>query len=472
MNRPLRAIAAAAVLVAAGVVAVVTSAPAHADVQICDQYGSTTIQGRYVVQNNRWGTTAQQCINVTDTGFSITRQDGVGSTSGAPVSYPSVFLGCHYTNCSPGTNLPIQVSQISSATSNISYNYVSGATYNASFDIWLDPTPKRDGVNQMEIMIWFNRQGNIQPIGSVVGNGTVGGRTWEVWRGNNGGNNVISYVAPSPINSWNFSVLDFINDTVARGAITRSWYLTSIQAGFEPWIGGVGLGVNSFSATVNGGGNPGDTQAPTTPGQPNATNVTSNSAQLSWSASSDNVGVTGYDVYRQQGGGQATLLTTVSGTSYAATGLSPSTTYGFSVRARDAAGNQSAASATRSVTTQSGPGGPTSAPPPPPGACRVGYGVNQWNGGFTANVTVTNTGGSAINGWTLTWTYPGNQQVGANPWNAQVTQSGSAVTARNLAYNGNLAPNASTSFGFNGSFSGSNPAPTSFALNGAACTVG
>jgi hypothetical protein len=253
MKRPLRAIAAAAVMVAAGVVAVITSAPAHADVQICEQFGSTTIQGRYVVQNNRWGTSAQQCINVTDTGFSITRQDGVGSTSGAPVSYPSVFLGCHYTNCSPGTNLPLQVSSISSATSNISYNFVSGATYNASFDIWLDPTPKRDGVNQMEIMIWFNRQGNIQPIGSVVGNGTVGGRTWQVWRGSNGSNNVISYVAPSPIASWNFSVLDFINDTIARGAITRSWYLTSIQAGFEPWIGGVGLGVNSFSAAVNSG---------------------------------------------------------------------------------------------------------------------------------------------------------------------------------------------------------------------------
>ena len=106
----------------------------------------------------------------------------------------------------------------------------------------------------MEIMIWFNRQGSIQPIGSVVGNTTIGGRSWQVWQGSNGSNNVISYVAPSAITSWNFSVLDFINDVRNRGAITNSWYLTSVQAGFEPWIGGAGLAVNNFSATVNGGG--------------------------------------------------------------------------------------------------------------------------------------------------------------------------------------------------------------------------
>jgi chitodextrinase len=472
MKRPLRALAAAAVFAAAGIAAITVSGPAQADTQICEQFGTTTIQGRYVVQNNRWGTSAQQCINVTDTGFSITSQQGVGNTSGAPVSYPSIFVGCHYTNCSPGTNLPIQVSQISSATSSINYQFVSGATYNASYDIWLDPTPRRDGVNQMEIMIWFNRQGSIQPIGSSVGSATVAGRTWDVWRGSNGANNVISYLAPSAISSWNFSVLDFINDARNRGAITNSWYLTSIQAGFEPWIGGTGLGVTSFSAAVNGGGgggNPGgDTQAPSTPGQPSSSNVTANSVTLNWSGSSDNVGVTAYDVYRQQGGGAATVVGSVSGTSFNATGLSASTSYGFFVRARDAAGNTSPASGTTTVTTQAGGGGGGD---PGTGACRVAYTVNQWSSGFTANVTVTNTGGSALNGWALTWSYGGNQQV-TNAWNATVTQSGSAVTARNASHNGAIPAGGSTSFGFNGNYSGSNPAPSNFALNGAACTTG
>jgi chitodextrinase len=468
MRRTLRAVAVAGLLAAGTLLAVNAAGPAQADTVICEQFGSTTIQGRYVVQNNRWGSTAQQCINVTSTGFSITAQGGSAATNGAPLSYPSVYFGCHYGNCSPGTNLPIQVSQITSATSSISYTYVGG-TYNASYDIWLDPTPRTTGVNAMEIMIWFNRQGPIQPIGSPVGTATIGGRTWEVWRGSNGANNVISYVAPSPISSWNFSVLDFINDTRARGAITSSWYLTSIQAGFEPWNGGVGLAVNSFSAAVNGGGGPGpgpDSSAPTAPGQPTASSVTSSSAALSWAASTDNVGVTGYDVYRSSGGGAAVLAGSVTGTSYTATGLAASTAYTFTVRARDAAGNVSAASPARTVTTLSGGGGPG-----PSGPCRVTYRPNAWNNGFTADVTITNTGTSTVNGWTLTYALPAGQTV-TSAWNATVSASGSAVTARNLSYNGTLAPGASTSFGYQGTHGGSYTSPTAFALNGTACTVG
>jgi cellulase/cellobiase CelA1 len=373
MKRPLRALAAAGLLAAGTLVAVTLGGTASADTQICEQYGSTVIGNRYVVQNNRWGTTAQQCINVTGTGFEITTQNGSSPTNGAPTAYPSIFVGCHYTNCSPGTNLPVQVSQISSAPSSISYRYVSGATYNASYDIWLDPSPKRDGVNQMEIMIWLNRQGNIQPIGSPVGTATVAGRTWEVWRGNNGGNNVISYLAPSAIPSLNFDVLDFINDTRNRGAITNSWYLTSIQAGFEPWQGGVGLAVNSFSQSVNTGGT-----SPTTP--------------------------------------------------------PPATT-----------------------------------PPPGTGGCAVKYTPNSWNNGFTADVQITNTGSSTINGWTLAYTLPAGQQI-TSSWNATVTQSGSAVTARNTTHNGTLAPGGTAAFGYQGTLSGSYASPTSYTLNGQTCT--
>ncbi|MBM0233377.1 cellulose binding domain-containing protein [Micromonospora sp. STR1_7] len=376
MKRPLRALVATGLLLAGSLVAVALGGNASADTQICEQYGSTVIQGRYVVQNNRWGTTAQQCINVTGSGFEITTQNGSSPTNGAPTAYPSVFFGCHYTNCSPGTNLPIQVSQISSATSSISYRYVSGAVYNASYDIWLDPSPKRDGVNQMEIMIWLNRQGPIQPIGSVVGTATLAGRTWEVWRGSNGSNNVISYVAPSAISSLNFSVLDFINDVRNRGAITNSWYLTSIQAGFEPWQGGVGLAVTSFSAAVNGGGG----TPPTTPSTP-----------------------------------------------------------------------------------------PPNTPPPGSAACAVKYTANSWNNGFTADVQITNTGSSALNGWTLTYNLPGGQQV-TNSWNATVSQSGSTVTARNTSHNGSVAPGGTASFGYQGTLSGAYSSPTSFSLNGATCT--
>ncbi|MFN8074769.1 MAG: hypothetical protein U0Q15_05005 [Kineosporiaceae bacterium] len=267
-RRHLGAALAAAALACGGAVALQTG-PADAATTICEKFGSTTA-GSYVIMNNKWGTDAAQCISTSDSGFTITQQDGVGNTSGAPVSYPAIYLGCHYKNCSPGSPLPKQISQLTNVPSSITYSYVGG-TYDAAYDIWLDPTSKTDGVNQTEIMIWFNRQGSIQPIGSPVGNATVGGRTWQVWQGNNGGNDVVSYLAPSPITSWSFDVLDFIKDVITRGKAQTGWYLTSIQAGFEPWLGGAGLAVSGFSARVNDGG---WTQPPTTTTPPPPTTTT------------------------------------------------------------------------------------------------------------------------------------------------------------------------------------------------------
>jgi chitodextrinase len=455
MNRStLRTIAATGLVLAGSIAAVVVSAPAAQAEVICDQFATRTIQnGRYVVQNNRWGASTTQCIDVTSTGFTVTQANHNNATNGAPAAYPSVYLGCHYNNCSTGSNLPIQVSQISSATSSIGYTF-AGGTYNASYDIWLDPSPRRDGQNAAEIMIWFNRQGSIQPIGSPVGNTTVGGRTWQVWQGNVGWS-VISYVAPSPIPSWSFSVLDFINDVRSRGAITNSWYLTSIQAGFEPWVGGAGLAVNSFSAAVNGGGNTGDTQAPTAPGQPTASNVTSSGVNLSWAAATDNVGVTAYDVLRATGSGSPTVVGTTSGTSFAVTGLAANTTYTFTVRARDAAGNTSPASAGRTVTTPPGGGGPA--------GCTATYRtVNTWAGGFQAEVTISNTGTQSLTGWTATWTLPAGTAF-TQVWNGRPTVSGTTATVRNESYNGNVGAGASTTFGFTAS--GSSAAPGTVACS-------
>ncbi|MFV2107660.1 cellulose-binding domain-containing protein [Micromonospora sp. LOL_015] len=101
--------------------------------------------------------------------------------------------------------------------------------------------------------------------------------------------------------------------------------------------------------------------------------------------------------------------------------------------------------------------------------CGVTYSVaSQWPGGFTASVAVTNLG-DPVSSWTLTWSYGNGQQI-TQAWNATVSQSGGQITARNASYNGNIATGATTSFGFNGSWNGSNTAPTSFALNGTTCT--
>ena len=350
--------------------ALLTAAPAsHADTTICDQFGSTTIQGRYVVQNNRWGTSATQCITVTDSGFRIAQADGSVPTNGAPKSYPSVYNGCHYTNCSPGTNLPARLSSISSAPTGISYSYVSGAAYDAAYDIWLDPTPRTDGVNRTEIMIWFNHVGGVQPVGSPTGSATVAGRSWQVWSGNNGSNDVLSFVAPSAIDSWNFDVMDFVRQALSRGLGQDNWYLTSVQAGFEPWQNGAGLAVSSFSSTVDVGGSTGGT---------------------------------------------------------------------------------------------GGSGGSS--------ACRVTYGTNVWQGGFTADVSLTNAGSSPVDGWNLAFTLPAGQKI-TSAWSANLSASSGAVTASGMAYNASLAPGGQVSFGFQGTYDGAFAKPAGFSLNGTSCTT-
>jgi Cellulose binding domain len=103
--------------------------------------------------------------------------------------------------------------------------------------------------------------------------------------------------------------------------------------------------------------------------------------------------------------------------------------------------------------------------------CQVSYTTaSQWTGGFVANVTIANTGTSPVSGWTLGFTFPGDQHI-TNAWNdGSYTQSGENVTITNASYNGTIAAGGSTSLGFQGTWASSDAAPTAFTLNGTTCT--
>ena len=147
-----------------------------------------------------------------------------------------------------------------------------------------------------------------------------------------------------------------------------------------------------------------DTTPPSAPGNLTAAEVTGSTVALSWSPSTDNVGVTGYDVYYFDGVFRSVLLATVTGTSYAAPLVTGDNR--LYVRSRDAAGNDSIASNVLDVTGPStGPTGhptesPTTNPTPSPTArpsCRVSYSLlAQWSGGFVAGLTITNTGATRL----------------------------------------------------------------------------
>ncbi|WP_037577871.1 cellulose binding domain-containing protein [Phaeacidiphilus oryzae] len=106
---------------------------------------------------------------------------------------------------------------------------------------------------------------------------------------------------------------------------------------------------------------------------------------------------------------------------------------------------------------------PTTAPPttPPGGSgCKASYAVSSdWGSGFTANVTVANTGSADTKSWKVSWSWPGNQAV-LNMWNAVYSQSATSVTAASQSYNADIPPGGSTSFGLQATYSGGNTAPT------------
>jgi hypothetical protein len=123
-----------------------------------------------------------------------------------------------------------------------------------------------------------------------------------------------------------------------------------------------------------------------------------------------------------------------------------------------------------STPTPTPPPTPTPTPPPGGSSCHVMYSVtNQWPGGFQSSLSITNTGSSAINGWSLVFSFANGQTI-TQIWNATDSQSGSKVTVTNVSYDATIAPGATlNTVGFLGSWNGTNTAPTSFTLNGATC---
>jgi chitodextrinase len=212
-----------------------------------------------------------------------------------------------------------------------------------------------------------------------------------------------------------------------------------------PLGGQAAMAIQFFGLDTAGPGpGPGpDTQAPSVPASLNSPAQTSSSISLAWGASTDNVGVTGYELLRAPGtsGGTFATIATAPSNSFVDSGLAASSTFRYQVRARDAAGNVSAVSNTATATTQAGgtPGG---------GCTAVPTVQTQWQEGYVIEpVRVTNTGTATINSWTTTFTLPAGHTVSGS-WNTVLTVSGQTVTARNAGHNGMLAPGTNTTFGF------------------------
>jgi hypothetical protein len=262
-----RALAAALSLAAAPAVCAVTAPAAQAATSTCS--GSGTIPaGDYMIQANEWNSSAQQCITYNGgTSWTVSTAN-FNLSGGAPATYPSIFKGCHWGLCTGNSGFPIQMSKLGSATTSWSTNQPGSGAYDVSYDIWFNSAPTTSGQpDGTEVMIWINSRGGVSPFGSQTATTNVDGMNWKVWTGRQTSWNIISYVLnPGATSVSNLDLKALFNDAVSRGSINPSNYLIDVEAGFEIWQGGQGLGTNSFSVSASassggGGGGGGSTGA-------------------------------------------------------------------------------------------------------------------------------------------------------------------------------------------------------------------
>ena len=334
---------------------------------------------------------------------------------------------------------------------------------------WGSTTPSENGDNEGLVLIngssvtpsgrlWafgnfsrFVRPGAVR-IGASTSDGNL---TLDAFKNTNNTVTVVALNTGTGSDTVNFSLQ---NTGVANGAVVTP-YLTdnSSSLAAQPTTtvsGGAftgtlpGRSLVTYQIPASGGGN---TVTVTNPGSQSTTVGMAASLQV---AASDSGGQT--LTYSATGlpAGLAISSSTglISGT--------PTTagTYTVAVTATDTTGASGSATFTWTVTPSGG------------GTCHVTYATqSQWAGGFVAQVTIANTGSAAINGWTLAFTFPGDQHI-TNAWSGTPSQSGENVTITNASYNGSIPAGSSTTIGFQGTWTNSDAVPTAFTLNGANCS--
>jgi hypothetical protein len=219
---------------------------------LCGKYDHTlTSNGRYAINNDRWGDDTLQCIRSTATGFTSVEMHH-NKTSGRPGAYPSLQFGCNYGHCTPGSGLPMSVSSPAFKRTNtgVAVSAPQAGIWNSSYDIWFDPTTKTTGnVTGIEVMLWFGHRSTVRPLGQKVGAVYMMGSYWDLWYTPVTATRpwrVASYVRRGNTQQIAFPINVVYSDLVRRGYAKPTWYMRSVQAGFEIWQGQLGLSVKNF----------------------------------------------------------------------------------------------------------------------------------------------------------------------------------------------------------------------------------
>ncbi|ROV87737.1 hypothetical protein VMCG_10587 [Cytospora schulzeri] len=201
----------------------------------CGSYGSETA-GQYTLYHNNWGassaTSGSQCTTFNDLTSNTVSWSTSWTWAGGSSSVKS------YSNVAVA-NVNKKLSSVSSINSIWKWSYTgSNIVADVSYDLWLAPTS--GGTNAYEIMIWLAAYGGAGPIsstGSAIATATIGSHTFKLYSGPNGDTTVYSFVATSTITSFSGDLNLFFQYLIKNQGVSSSMYITSLQAGTEPFTG-------------------------------------------------------------------------------------------------------------------------------------------------------------------------------------------------------------------------------------------
>jgi|SRR5215472_2579440 len=169
-------------------------------------------------------------------------------------AFPNAFVGCEISVCSPHSGMPIQVGNIRSLRS--SWHFVPARKWqgDAAYDIWFDPNKRTRGEDTgAEIMIWLDTRNLWMPAGPTV---QIDGSRWRVshWTAHSPKGRSWQYLRfwrLSKVTSVrNLDLMPFLRYAHRNGHIRSSQYLTSVEAGYELWSGGVGMHTQLFAVDL------------------------------------------------------------------------------------------------------------------------------------------------------------------------------------------------------------------------------
>jgi hypothetical protein len=224
---------------------------------LCQRYQhiavATAQGGHFVVKNDNYGG-QQECLAVRGErpDFTVT-QSQLPAWHAKPRAYPFILRGCSWGTCSgPDSGLPRQVAALRHPVATWYTTQVPRGEWDAAFDTWFGTRPMTTGqADGAEMMIWLNaRRIKVPPRAPIVHAGHV---RWYLlhWRACHAGTcwNYIQFRRVWPVlRVRHLHLLPFIHRAQEHGWIRPAWWLENIEAGFELWQGGTGLGTDWFWA--------------------------------------------------------------------------------------------------------------------------------------------------------------------------------------------------------------------------------